>query len=148
MNELTVLIPLVLVASLLSISVNWRLALVSLWLVYFLVALWLLIVATPEVALAKLITGTTVAGLLYPSLRTLYTGPREARRQARRVLDVHGPRTTDEPFMLLGALLAAAAAIAISQAFPLVEGASNFAWYWLALLGLLLIVLSRDVVRV
>jgi len=148
MNELTVLIPLVLVASLLSISVDWRLVLASLWLVHALVAVWLLLVATPEVALAKLITGTTVAGLLYPSLRALHAGPHETRRQTRRLLDVHGPRTTDEPFMLLGALLAAAAAIAISQAFPLVEGASNFAWYWLALLGLLLIVLSRDVVRV
>ncbi len=50
--------------------------------------------------------------------------------------------------MLLGALLAAAAAIALSQAFPLVEGASNFAWYWLALLGLLLMVLSKDIIHV
>jgi hypothetical protein len=50
--------------------------------------------------------------------------------------------------MLFAALLAAAAAIALSWAFPLVEEASNFAWYWLALLGLLLVVLSRDVVRV
>jgi len=147
-NELTVLVPLVLVASLLSISVDWRLALVSLWLVHALIAAWLWIVATPEVALAKLITGSTIAALLFPSLRTLHSGSPSERRQARRLLDVHGPRTTDEPFMLLGALLAAAAAIAISQAFPLVEGASNFAWYWLALLGLLLIVLSRDVIRV
>jgi hypothetical protein len=50
--------------------------------------------------------------------------------------------------MLFGALLAAAAAVTLSIAFPLVEGASNFAWYWLALLGLLLIVLSRDIVRI
>ena len=148
MNELTVLIPLVMVASLLSISVSWRVAVASLWLVHVLVAAWLWIVATPEVALAKAITGSTIALLLWPSLRTLYAGGTEERRQTRRLLDVHGPRTTDEPFMLLGALLAAAGAIALSQAFPLVEGASNFAWYWLALLGLLLVVLSRDIVRV
>jgi len=148
MNELAILIPLVLVASLLSISVNWRVALASLWLVHVLVAVWLWSVATPEVALAKAITGSTVTLLLWPNLRTLYSGTAEASRQTRRLLDVHGPRATDEPFMLLGALLAAAAAIALSQAFPLVEGASNFAWYWLALLGLLLVVLSRDIVRV
>jgi hypothetical protein len=148
MNELTVLIPLVLVASLLSISVSWWVALASLWCIYLLVAIWLWIVATPEVALAKAITGTTVCLLLWPSLRLLFGGTHEERRQARRLLDVHGPRFTDEPFMLLGALVAAAAAIALSQAFPLVEGASNFAWYWLALLGLLLIVLSRDIVRI
>jgi len=147
-NELALLIPLVLVASLLSVSVSWQLALASLWLVHLLVAAWLWLVATPEVALAKAITGTTIAALLYPSMRTLFSAPHGERRQARRLLDLHGPRGTDEPFMLLGALLAAAAAIAVSQAFPLVEGASNFAWYWLALLGLLLIVLSRDVVRV
>ena len=148
MNELTLLIPLVLVASLLSINVSWQLTLASLWLVHVLVAAWLWLVATPEVALAKAITGTTIAALLYPSLRTHFSAPAGEQRQARRALDLHGPRATDEPFMLLGALLAAAAAIAVSQAFPLVEGASNFAWYWLALLGLLLIVLSRDIVRV
>ena len=148
MNSLFILIPLVLVASLLSISVDWRVALASLWLVHVLVSLWLFQVLTPEVALAKAITGTTVCAILLPSLRALFAGSYEARRRARRVLDVSGARSTDEPFMLFGALLAAAAAIALSQAFPLVEGASNFAWYWLALLGLLLIVLSRDVVRV
>lgn len=148
MNELTVLIPLVLVASALSVSVDWRAVLASVWLVHILVASWLWIVATPEVALAKAITGTTVAALLWPPLRSLFGGTADASRLTRRLLDVHGPRATDEPFMLLGALLAAAAAIALSQAFPLVEGASNFAWYWLALLGLLLVVLSKDVVRV
>ena len=148
MNELTLLIPLVLVASLLSTSVSWQLALASLWVVHVLLAAWLWLVATPELALAKAITGTTVVILLYPSMRTLFASRDGERRQSRRMLDLTGPRAADEPFMLLGALLAAAAAIVISQAFPLVEGASNFAWYWLALLGLLLIVLSRDVVRV
>ncbi|HEV2125736.1 MAG TPA: hypothetical protein VGW38_23525 [Chloroflexota bacterium] len=148
MNELYTLIPLVLVASLLSISVSWRVAIASLWLVYLLVAIWLWIVATPEVALAKAITGTTICALLWPSLRSLFGGPSASNQRAKRVLDIAGPRSTDEPFMLLGALLAAVSAIALSQAFPLVEGASNFAWYWLALLGLLLIVLSKDIVRV
>lgn len=148
MNQLLVLVPLVLVASILSVSVDWRVALGSLWSVHLLVSLWLAELVTPEVALAKAITGTTVCAVLWPSLRALYSGNREARRQARRVLDVHGPRSTDETFMLFGALLAAAAALALSQAFPLVEGANNFAWYWLALLGLVLVVLSRDIVRV
>ncbi len=148
MTELAILIPLVLVASLLSISVNWRVALGSLWLVHLLVAAWLWTVATPEVAAAKAITGTTITVLLFPSLRALFAGTSEEQQQTRQVLDVHGPRATDEPFMLLGALLAAAGAIALSIAYPLVEGANNFAWYWLALLGLLLVVLSKDVVRV
>jgi hypothetical protein len=148
MNELVVLIPLVLVASLLSISVSWPVALASLWGVHVLVGLWLLLVATPEVALAKAITGTTVCILLWPGLRALFAGDSGARHRTPRMLDVVGAGSTDEPFMLLGALLAAAAAIALSQAFPLVDEASNFAWYWLALLGLLLVVLSRDIVRV
>jgi hypothetical protein len=147
-NELVILIPLVLVASLLSISVDWRVALGSLWAVHALIGLWLALVVTPEVAMAKIITGTTICALLWPSLRALFAGSQEARRNARRALDLSGPQNTDEPFMLFGALLAAAAAIALSQAFPLVEGANNFAWYWLTLLGLLLAVLSRDVVRV
>jgi hypothetical protein len=151
MNELIVLIPLVLVASLLSVSLDWRVALASLWAVHILVSLWLATVVTPEVALAKAITGTTVCLLLWPSLRALLTGMTgsgEARRQARRVLNLSGAGSTDEPFLLFGAILAAAGAIALSQAFPLVEGANNFAWLWLALLGLLMVVLSRDIVRV
>jgi hypothetical protein len=148
MNELIILIPLVLVASLLSVSLDWQVALGSLWAVYLLVSLWLAVVVTPEVALAKAITGTTVCLLLWPSLRALLTGTGEARRQARRVLNLSGAGSTDEPFLLFGALLAAAGAIALSQAFPLVDGANNFAWLWLALLGLLLVVLSRDIVRV
>jgi hypothetical protein len=154
MNELAILIPLVLVASVLTVSVSWRVALASLWGVYVLVGLWLLVVMTPEVALAKVITGTTVCALLWPSLRALLTGSGAARRRTQRAIAVAGAaggadaRSTDEPLMLMGALLAAAAAIALSQGFPLVEGASNFAWYWLALLGLLLVVLSRDIVRV
>ncbi len=148
MNELAILIPLVLIASLLSVSVDWRLTLGSLWAVHLLVGLWLAVVATPEVALAKAITGTTVCALLWPSLRALNQGTRESRLPARLVLDLVGSRSADEPFMLFGALLAATAAITLSIAFPLVEGASNFAWYWLALLGLLLVVLSRDIVRI
>ena len=149
MNELIILIPLVLVASLLSVSLDWRVALGSLWAVHLLISLWLAIVVTPEVALAKAITGTTVCALLWPSLRALFAeSSHEARRLAQRVLDLAGTRGADEPFILFGALLAAAAAIALAQAFPLVEGANNFAWYWLALLGLLLVVLSRDIVRV
>jgi hypothetical protein len=148
MNELIILTPLVLVASLLSVSVNWRVALASLWCVNLLVSVWLALVVTPEVALAKAITGTTMCVLLWPSLRALFAGSYEARRRAQWVLDLLGPRSADEPFMLMGALLAAAAAIVLSQAFPLVEGANNFAWYWLGLLGLLLVVLSRDIVRV
>jgi hypothetical protein len=156
MSELVVLVPLVLVASVLSISLSWRLALAALWGVHLLVGLWLLLVVTPEVAVAKAITGTTVCAVLWSGLRTHVTGGDEARRRARPVTakaggaagDSAGERSPDEPFMLLGALLAAAAAIALSQRFPLVEGANNFAWYWLALLGLLLVVLSRDLVRV
>ena len=148
LNELVILVPLVLVASLLSVSLSWRLVLACLWLVHVLVAVWLWQMTTPEVALTKAITGTTVCAVLWPGLRALFAGRYVTRRQTRRVLDVTGPRSADEPFMLFGALLAAAAAIALSFAFPLVEGASNVAWYWLALLGLMLIVLSRDIVRV
>ncbi|HEX2035964.1 MAG TPA: hypothetical protein VHS99_17425 [Chloroflexota bacterium] len=148
MNELIILIPLVLVASLLSISLDWRVALASLWAVHLLVSMWLAVVVTPEVALAKAITGSTVCLLLWPSLRALFVGSGVGRRQTRRVMALSGSGSTDEPFMLFGALLAAAAAIALAQAFPLVDGANNFAWLWLALLGLLLVVLSRDIVRV
>src|SRR5919108_886683 len=117
MNELVILVPLVLVASVLSISASWRVALASLWGVHLLVGLWLLLVVTPEVAVAKAITGTTVCAVLWPGLRTLFAGA-AAPRHARRAIDAAGARSPDEPFMLLGALLAAAAANCLSQRFP------------------------------
>ncbi len=148
MNELALLITLVVVASLLSISVEWHIAASCLWLVHILVSVWLAVVATPELAVAKAVTGTTVCLLLIPSLRA-FSQARAAvgTTGMRRFVVVAGTQATDEPFMLVGAFLAAAAAIALSFAFPLVEGASNFAWYWLTLLGLLLVMLSRDIVR-
>lgn len=148
-NELALLVMLVVVASLLSISVEWHVAAACLWLVHMLVSVWLAVVATPELAVSKAVTGTTVCLLLIPSLRA-FSQARAAvgTTGMRRLVVGAGTQATDEPFMLVGAFLAAAAAIALSFAFPLVEGASNFAWYWLTLLGLLLIMLSRDIVRI
>lgn len=148
-NELALLVMLVVVASLLSISVEWHVAAVCLWLVHILVSVWLAVVATPELAISKAVTGTTVCLLLIPSLRAFSQARASAGTTGmRRLVVVAGTQPTDEPFMLVGAFLAAAAAIALSFAFPLVEGGSNFAWYWLTILGLLLIMLSRDIVRI
>jgi hypothetical protein len=147
LNEFVLLVLLVLVASLLSVSVEWHVAVVCLWLVYAVAGTWLLVVATPELAIAKYITGTTVCALLMPGLRALGSGRAARGGRVRRLADAAGSTGADEPFMLVGAMLVAAAAVALSSAFPIVEGASNFAWYWLGLLGVLLVMLSRDLVR-
>ena len=147
LNEFVLLVLLVVVASLLSVSVEWHVAATCLWLVYVVAGTWLLVVATPELALAKYITGTTVCALLLPGLRALSTGRAARGGRVRRLMDAAGSTGADEPFMLVGAVLVAAAAVALSSAFPIVEGASNFAWYWLGLLGILLVMLSRDLVR-
>jgi nucleoside-diphosphate-sugar epimerase len=106
LNELFILIPLVLVASLLSVAVDWRLSLAALWSVHLLVALWLALVATPEVALAKAITGTTVCVLLWPSLRALYGGE---QRLTRHMLDLAGAgRRTPMVFHVSTAFVAGA----------------------------------------
>ena len=147
-NELALLVMLVVVASLLSISVEWHVAAACLWLVHMLVSVWLAVVATPELAVSKAVTGTTVCLLLIPSLRA-FSQARAAvgTTGMRRLVVVAGTQATDEPFMLVGAFLAAAAAIALSFAFPLVEGASNFAWYWLTLTGIFTIVTANDVLK-
>ncbi|MBU6152223.1 MAG: hypothetical protein KGR25_12285, partial [Chloroflexi bacterium] len=56
-NELALLVMLVVVASLLSISVEWHVAAACLWLVHMLVSVWLAVVATPELAVSKAVTG-------------------------------------------------------------------------------------------
>ena len=147
LNEFVLLILLVVVASLLSVSVEWHIAVACLWLVYIVAGTWLLVVATPELAIAKFVTGTTVCALLLPGVRSLSAGNARQSGRVRRLVDAAGSTGADEPFMLVGAVLVAAAAIALSYAFPIVEGASNFAWYWLGLLGVLLVMLARDLVR-
>lgn len=149
LNEFVLLVLLVLVASLLSVSVEWHVAVTCLWLVYAVAGTWLLVVATPELAIAKYITGTTVCALLTPGLRAQRSATRAVRggRLRRLAETATGSTGADEPFMLVGAVLGASAAVALSSAFPIVEGASNFAWYWLGLLGILLVMLARDLVR-
>jgi hypothetical protein len=147
LNEFVLLALLVVIASLLSIAVEWHIALACLWLVYVLAGTWLLVVATPELALAKYVTGTTVCALLMPGLRALSAGKANRGGRVRRLLAAAGSTGADESFMLVGASLVAAAAISLSYAFPIVEGASNVAWYWLGLLGVLLVMLARDPVR-
>ena len=83
-NELALLVMLVVVASLLSISVEWHVAAACLWLVHMLVSVWLAVVATPELAVSKAVTGTTVCLLLIPSLR--------AFSQARAAVGTTGMR--------------------------------------------------------
>ena len=84
LNEFVLLVLLVLVASLLSVSVEWHVAVVCLWLVYAVAGTWLLVVATPELAIAKYITGTTVCALLMPGLRALGSGRAARGGRVRR----------------------------------------------------------------
>lgn len=147
LNEFVLLLLLVVVASVLSIAVEWHVALACLWLVYVIAGTWLLVVATPELALAKFVTGTTVCALLLPGLRALSSDRAARGGRVRRLVAATASSGADEPFMLVGAVLVAAAAVSLSYAFPIVEGASNVAWYWLGLLGVLLVMLSRDLVR-
>lgn len=147
LNEFVLLVLLVVVASLLSVSVEWHVAVACLWLVYVIAGTWLIVVATPELAIAKYVTGTTVCALLLPGVRALSAGNPARQGRVRRLTNAAGSTGADEPFMLVGAVLVPAAAIALSSAFPIVEGASNFAWYWLGLLGVLLVMLSRDLIR-
>lgn len=106
-NELALLVMLVVVASLLSISVEWHVAAACLWLVHMLVSVWLAVVATPELAVSKAVTGTTVCLLLIPSLRAFSQASAVGTTGMRRLVVVAGTQATDEPFMLVGAFLAA-----------------------------------------
>lgn len=148
LTEAAVLIALVAAASLLALVPDWRVALASLWTVHALVALTLLRHTTVEVAAAKMVTGTTVCLLLLPTLRSLFGATVRERRAVRSAMVAVVQRSTDEFFRVATVLLAAGAALALARAHPLVEGKDNFAWWWLALLGVTMVLLARDVVRV
>lgn len=143
-----ILVALVVAAALLALVPDWRVALVSLWAVHALVALMLYRETTVAVAAAKLVTGTTVCLLLLPSIRALFGSTFRARRAAHRVIGQLAQRSTDEFFRAATVLVVAGAALALARTHPLVEGKDNFAWAWLVLLGLAMVLLARDIVRV
>ena len=134
---------LVITASLIVVIRDWRFSLAALLGQYVLVGLLLTRLIQPQVALTKVLIGDLVCVVLYLTAR-LVSASSEAPPLERE--DAGGTSLPDFAFRLLAALFVGVAVYSLSKRYPLPEVPSDIglACYWLASLGLLVLMLTEE----
>lgn len=145
---------LVITASLIVVIRDWRFSLAALSVQYVLVGLLLTRLIQPQVALTKVLIGALVCIVLYLTARLVSAsgeGPaleQEAAEDNRSPLRavIGGASLADFAFRLLATLFVGLAVYTLSKRHPLPEVPSDigFACYWLASLGLLVLMLTDE----
>jgi len=145
---------LVITASLIVVISDWRLLLAALLGQYVLVGLLLTRLIQPQVALTKALIGALVCVVLYLTARPVSAGKEEPTLEQElsedggRLLSAieGGVSLSDFTFRLLAAIFVGLAVYYLSIRYPLPEVPSDigFACYWLASLGLLVLMLTKQ----
>lgn len=155
--ELVILVGLVFAAALIAIFADWRIALYALTAQYVLTALLLSQIVQPSTALIRAISGAMAALILYITLRRLT----QERRAALTQLDGEPPADWVEhlyrpevfvvgfPFRAIALALVAVGIIGIASSMTFLELSAYvlFSGVWLIAAGILVAILSRDVLR-
>lgn len=127
---------------------DWRVSIGMLALQYLTLGFVLSRLIRPEIAFAKVLVGLFVSLMLYLSARQSGW-----RRQTSGLRALFGQRSVageafppGRAFRLMALLLAAVAAISMSQTYPLsnLPAAASMAVYWLVIIGLLILILSEN----
>jgi len=144
---------LVITASLIVVISDWRLLIAALLGQYVLVGLLLTRLIQPQVALTKALIGALVCVVLYLTARPVSaskeepTLEQELSEDGGRLLSAieGGVSLSDFTFRLLAAIFVGLAVYYLSKRYPLPEVPSDigFACYWLASLGLLVLMLTK-----
>lgn len=145
---------LVITASLIVVISDWRLLIAALLGQYVLVGLLLTRLIQPQVALTKALIGALVCVVLYLTARPVSaseeepTLEQEPSEDGGRLLSAieGGAALPDFAFRLLAAIFVGLAVYYLSERYPLPEVPSDigFACYWLASLGLLVLMLTKQ----
>jgi len=132
------IVGLVITASLIVVLRDWRFALAALSVQYVLVGLLLTRLIQPRVAVTKVLIGALVCVVLYLTARLVSDKGEGSSRG--------GASLADFAFRLLAALLVGLAVYSLSKRYPLPEVPSDIglACYWLASLGLLVLMLTEE----
>ena len=137
------IVGLVITASLIVVIRDWRFSLAALLGQYILVGLLLTRLIQPQVALTKVLIGDLVCVVLYLTARLAGVG--EERPPLERE-DAGGVSLLGFAFRLLAALFVGLTVYSLSERYPLPEVPSDigFACYWLASMGLLVLMLTDE----
>jgi hypothetical protein len=148
------IVGLVITAGLIVVIRDWRLSLAALLGQYVLVGLLLTRLIQPQVALTKVLIGDLVCVVLYLTARLVSQDEKgsvsgqEDADDSRSLLRAIRKETSpaDFAFRLLAALSVGLAVYGLSRRYPLPEVPSDigFACYWLASLGLLVLMLTEE----
>jgi uncharacterized MnhB-related membrane protein len=151
------IVGLVITASLIVVVRDWRFSLAALAVQYVLVGLLLTRLIQPQVALTKVLIGALVCIVLYLTGRLASTGEEEQTSEQEAAGDGRSPlraigggsSLADFTFRFLAALFVGLAVYSLSKRYPLPEVPSDigFACYWLASLGLLVLMLTDEPVK-
>jgi len=127
---------------------DWRVSIGALTLQYLAMGFTLSRLIRPEIAFAKVLVGLFVSLMLYLSARQ--SGWRHQTSGLRALFGQRSAAGEAFPpgraFRLMALLLAAVAAISMSQTYPLANlpAAVSMAIYWLVMIGLLILILSEN----
>jgi hypothetical protein len=155
--EVDILVGLVYAAALIVLDADWRVALFALTAQYLLTTLLLSLIIQPSIALLYLISGALAAIILYITCRRLT----EERRAAFAQLDGEPPANWIErlyqpevfvvgyPFRVVALAFVAVGIIGVASSMTFLGLAADvlFSGVWLIAAGILVAILSRDVLR-
>lgn len=133
-------VGLVVTAGLITVIRDWRVSLAALLTQYLLVGFLLTQLIIPEVAAVKVLVGALICPILYLTARRASWGRQESRSTGCEVFPV------GLPFRLLAVVLMGLVASSLLSSYPLPEVPRDigFACYWLALAGLLVLILTTE----
>jgi hypothetical protein len=137
---------LVVTASLIILVRDWRVSLAALLAQYLLAGFLLTRLITPQVATVKTLVGALICSILYLTARRVRWGRQRSKDEASPTPIDWEVFPVGLPFRLLAVVLTGLVASSLLNSYPLPEVPRDigFACYWLALIGLLAMILTAE----
>jgi uncharacterized MnhB-related membrane protein len=139
-------VGLVVTASLIIIVRDWRVSLAALLAQYLLTGFLLTRLIPPEVATVKTLIGALICPILYLTARRVRWGRQRSNNDVSTLPTGWEVFPVGLPFRLLAVVLVGLVASSLLNSYPLPEVPRDigFACYWLALMGLLAMILTAE----
>jgi len=137
---------LVVTASLIIVVRDWRVSLAALLAQYLLMGFLLTRLVTHEVATVKALVGALICSILYLTARRVRWGRQRSKYETSPMPIGWEVFPVGLPFRLLAVVLTGLVASSLLNSYPLPEVPKDigFACYWLALIGLLAMILTAE----